>query len=229
MDKNLLIFDLDGTLADTAPDLVATLNRITSSFGLQPVEVGQVGQIVGFGAKVMIERAFAINNRELTQAMHDKLFNTFLEDYADNLAVESRLFEGVAETISSLQAQGFIATVCTNKPEAMARELLKELGIFEAFAAITGGDTFPFRKPDARHLEETVKLAGCSLKSAIMIGDSIADINAAKNAGIPSVAVTFGYSDVPVEDLRPDHIISQFSQLEDVLRRVSAESQTAIP
>ncbi len=223
MPKDTLIFDLDGTLADTAPDLIGTLNRITGSHGLKPVGLDQVGQIVGHGAKAMILKSFEISAVPLPRELHEKLFAEFLEDYAANIANETVLFSGLSEAMESLHASGFSFAVCTNKTEHLARILLDELEITYRFKAITGGDTFAFRKPDARHLGETAKLMGRSLQSAIMIGDSATDINAAKNAGIPSVAVTFGYSDQPIEELGATQIIDHFDALENAINKIIAE------
>ncbi|MDJ0614846.1 MAG: HAD-IA family hydrolase, partial [Rhizobiaceae bacterium] len=198
---SLIIFDLDGTLAHTAPDLIGTLNRITAPHDLKPAKMADVGQIVGHGAKAMIARAFELENKPLNERLHDELFEAFLEDYFQNLANETHLFDGVTDAMDGLSEKGFEFAVCTNKKHSMAVPLLEQLGVSDRFRAVTGGDSFEFRKPDARHLEETAKLAGHEINKAIMIGDSETDINAAKNAGIPSVAVTFGYTNIPASEL----------------------------
>ena len=213
MNRDTLIFDLDGTLADTAPDLVATLNRIGAPRGLPAVDTKDIGQIVGHGAKAMIRQSFALAEREAEDGEVEAMFDDFLSDYSVHLADKTVLFEQVAETLDALSAKGFILCVCTNKTERFAVRLLEELNTLDRFASLSGGDTFEFRKPDARHLEETAKAAGSSLERSIMIGDSSTDINAAINAGIPSIAVTFGYSDKPVTELDADAIISNYREL----------------
>lgn len=223
MKYKLIIFDLDGTLANTAPDLLGTLTRITKSYSLSSLGMDQFGQIIGHGAKAMIKRAFELSNQTLDDKTLENLFNEFLQDYAANIANETTLFDGVLDAIDTLKTKGYSFALCTNKTEGMARLLLEELGVADRFKSITGGDTFEFRKPDARHLQETAQLAGFDVSNAIMIGDSATDINAALNAKIPSVAVTFGYSDLPIKDLGATRIISNFRELPDAIESISKE------
>ncbi|MEL7429862.1 MAG: HAD-IA family hydrolase [Pseudomonadota bacterium] len=215
--KKLAIFDLDGTLADTAPDLLATLNRTTAPHGISAMQLSHIGQIVGHGAKAMIARAFELDGKQLDEITHDTLLDVFLEDYSKNLVNQTRLFDGLLEAMDSLESAGWEFAVCTNKKHAMAVPLLDQLGVSTRFLATTGGDSFAFRKPDARHLIKTAELAGYTIEDAVMIGDSETDINAALNAGIPSVAVTFGYSGQPVQDLGASAIIEHFSALPQVM------------
>lgn len=223
MKYKLIIFDLDGTLANTAPDLLGTLNRITKDYELSPLGMDQFGQIIGHGAKAMIKRAFEINKRSLDVETLETLFGAFLKDYASNIANETTLFDGVLDVMDLLETKAYAYALCTNKTESMARLLLEELGVTQRFKSITGGDTFDFKKPDARHLQETARLAGFEVSNAIMIGDSATDINAAINAQIPSVAVTFGYSDLPIKDLGATKIINHFSQLPDAIESISQD------
>jgi len=223
MNNSLIIFDLDGTLAHTAPDLIGTLNRITRQYELKPLEMNEFGQVIGHGAKAMIQKAFAINNKQLDEETLETLFTAFLEDYSANIANETRLFENVLEAMEDLSVEEYQFAVCTNKTEEMARLLLEKLGVTEHFRSITGGNTFSFRKPDPRHLIETARLAGHDIANAIMIGDSATDINAALNAGIPSVAVTFGYSDKPVNSLGASRIINNFSELYAAIESISQD------
>lgn len=221
MKYKLIIFDLDGTLANTAPDLLGTLARITKPYDLPPLGMDQFGQIIGHGAKAMITRAFEINDKKLDNETLELLFKHFLQDYSVNIANETTLFDGVIEAMNTLEENGYSFALCTNKTESMARLLLEELGVTKRFKSITGGDTFEFRKPDARHLEETAKLAGFAISDAIMIGDSATDINAALNSNIPSVVVTFGYSDLPIKDLGATEIINSFSELTKAIESIS--------
>ena len=223
MKYELIIFDLDGTLAHTAPDLLGTLNRITKSYNLTKLGMAEFGQIIGHGAKAMIERSFAVNGKTLDEDTAEELLKAFLEDYAANIANETHLFDGVLEAMDTLETKGYKFALCTNKTESMARLLLEELNVTQRFLSITGGDTFDFRKPDKRHLKETAKLAGFPIKKAIMIGDSATDINAAKNADIPSIAVTFGYTEIPVEQLGANLIINDFNQLPPAIESLSQQ------
>lgn len=211
----LLVLDLDGTLADTTRDLIPVLNRVTATVGLPPIEMRDVGHVVGHGAKAMLEKAFAFHGQPLDGDTLEQLFAVFLADYEANIATNTVLFEGVSEALDRFAANGWRLAVCTNKLEGLARKLIDALGESRRFAAITGGDTFEFRKPDPRHLTLTVELAGGAPERAIMVGDSVTDIRTAKSAGIPVIAVDFGYSDIPVGELDPDRVISHYDELWD--------------
>lgn len=224
MNGPLVIFDLDGTLADTAPDLVATLNRITAPHDLPSVATADLGSLIGHGARAMIQKKFALANVPLTDTQLDDLFGEFLIDYGANIAVETRLFDGLLEAMEALEVDGCTFAVCTNKTEQLARRLLDELDLSNRFQAITGGNTFGFRKPDGRHILETIHLAGGSPDKSIMIGDSAADINGARDAKIASIAVTFGYSDKPAEMLGADRTIAHFDQLAATVRELLSET-----
>jgi phosphoglycolate phosphatase len=214
----ILVFDLDGTLADTILDLIPVLNRVTATEGLEAIPIADVGHVVGHGARAMIERAFAYHKRDLDQLVHDRLFNHFLVDYEENIAANTVIFEGAMDVLDGLQAQGWRFAVCTNKPEKLAVKLLQELGVAHRFASVTGGDTYAWRKPDPRHLTGTIAKAGGDPARAVMIGDSRTDIDTARAAGIPVVAVDFGYTDVPVRELGPDKVISHFRELPDAIK-----------
>ena len=217
MTSPTLVLDLDGTLADTTRDLIPVLNRITKAYDLDPIAFGDVGHVVGHGAKAMIEKAFALQSRELSGEMLEELFANFLVDYEENICVDTVLFDGVVDALSAFEQDGWKLAVCTNKLESLAIKLLKELEIFDCFAAITGGDTFSMRKPDPAHIIKTIEMAGGSPDAAIMVGDSITDINGAKSGNIPVIAVNFGYTDTPVEELSPDRIISHYRELKQAV------------
>jgi phosphoglycolate phosphatase len=208
-----VVFDLDGTLIDTAPDLVASLNHVISHDGLEPLTYDDLTYLVGHGARVMIERAFTLRGVHLAPARHDEMLEDFITHYRKNMPGKSQPYPGLVEALHRLSEAGITLAVCTNKMESLARPLLAELKMDHMFSAITGGDSFFVRKPDARHLLETIRLAHGVPEKAIMIGDSLNDILVARNAQVRSVAVPFGYSDVPVEDLEPDHILTHFNQL----------------
>lgn len=209
----IAVFDLDGTLADTAGDLVGTLNVILEREGLASLPVEQARDMIGAGARALIERGFEAAGKELAPDYLDELFRQFMVHYGENICVRTELFPGVADALDRLEAAGFILAVCTNKVEEHSVKLLHELGIGHRFAANCGRDTFKYFKPDPRHLTLTIERAGGDPSRAIMVGDSRTDIVAARNAGIPVVAVPFGYTEVPVKDLNPDIVIDHFDQL----------------
>lgn len=213
MKPPLIIFDLDGTLVETAADLVSSLNFTIAKRGLSPVSYSDLNHLVGQGAKVMITRAFALRDIPLTDDELEPLYKTFLDHYLEEMPGGSRPYEGSKHTLDALKAAGFQLAVCTNKTEALAKPLLERLELSSYFEAITCGDTFPWRKPDGRHITSTIDLAQGDVSRSIMVGDSINDIAAAKNAGIPSIGVTFGYTDVPVAQLEPTVVIEHFSEL----------------
>lgn len=213
----LAIFDLDGTLVDTAADLIASLNHTIAVAGLAPVTYDDLTHLVGQGARVMIKRAFALRETELPEAELEPLYERFIADYRAEMPGKSRPYPGIVSTLDALSAAGVTLAVCTNKTEILALPLLEKLGLTPYFAAITCGDTFEYRKPDARHILGTIEKAGGDIRHTIMVGDSINDILAAKNAGVPSIGVTFGYTDVPMAKLEPDVVIDDFAALTPAL------------
>ncbi len=212
-----LVFDLDGTLVDSVRDLVPALNRTTAIDGLPPVSQAEVGPIVGQGASKMMELAFQLHKRPLSKSRHQELFSIFLENYEAHIADETIFYDGVLEALDGLASENWRFAICTNKYERFARKLLRELGETERFPVVTGGDTFSFKKPDPAHILETVKLAGGDPSRSIMVGDSINDIVAAKAANVSTIAVDFGYTDIPVSEMKPDAIISHFSELPEIV------------
>lgn len=209
----LVVFDLDGTLVDTAPDLVAGLNHAVRQAGLEPVTYHDLTHLVGHGAQAMIERTWKMRGKALTPEELKWQMKEFVDFYYGSMPGESLPYPGATEALDRFQEAGIGLAVCTNKPEMLAKRLLEGLGLAGRFACITGGDTLPVRKPDREHLLETIRLAKGDPARSVMVGDSLNDMLVARNAGIPSIAVPFGYSDVPVADLQPDHIVSHFSEL----------------
>lgn len=220
MQDYTIIFDLDGTLANTGPDLLESLNHSIEPEGLAPLKIEHLGHLVGHGSMAMIQRSFEHYNFPSTKEIEAKCQERFLSFYVENIAKNTTLFPGALKTLDMLR--GCTLAVCTNKQENLARKLLSELDIIEKFSSITGGDSFEFRKPDPRHLIETVKLANGSLTKTIMIGDTVTDTKAAQNAGIPVIVVDFGYSDVPVSTLNTDAIISHFDELPQAISQLTS-------
>jgi phosphoglycolate phosphatase len=213
MSRPIVVFDLDGTLIDTAPDLLDSLNHCLEHAGLACAAPEELRRFVGLGGRVMIERAFAAQQQELTGERLDALQAVFLDHYGANMPGRSQPFPGVIETLDRLAAAGYIQAVCTNKYERLSTALIGSLDLTARFAAICGADTFAFRKPDPRHLIETIRRAGGDPARAIMVGDSRTDIDTAKAAGIPVIAVDFGYTDLHVRTFSPSRVISHFDEL----------------
>jgi phosphoglycolate phosphatase len=208
-----IIFDLDGTLVDTAPDLVDTLNVILGREGLPSIAYEEARALIGFGARRMIERGLAVAGRPQSAAALERMFEDFIAYYADHLADRSRAFPGLDQALDALAARGCRFAVCTNKLEWLSVRLLERLGLAGRFAAICGQDTFGVQKPHPDALLGTLRKAGGSAHQAVMVGDSQTDIAAARAARIPVIAVDFGYTEIAVAHLGADKIISHFSSL----------------
>lgn len=206
-----ILFDLDGTLVDSAFDLHAATNHVLTHVGRKTVTIEQVRHMVGFGAKRLIELGLEATGG---RADHDAadLLPVFLDYYRAHIADGTVVFKGGVEMLKALKAKGFSLAVCTNKPIALTHPLLQALDIAQYFDAVTGGDSFEFKKPDPRHLTATAALLPGD-GPFLMVGDSINDIAAAQSAGAPSVAVDFGYTDIPPAELGADVLISSLDQL----------------
>lgn len=213
MTAPLVVFDLDGTLVDTAPDLIASLNHTIGTAGLPPVSYDDLTFLVGHGGQVMIQRAFELRGETLSERDLPSFLKVFVDHYAAGMPGASLPYPGLVAALNRLETAGFRLAVCTNKMEGLARRLIDGLQLTSRFSAITGGDTFSVRKPNAAHLLETIHLAGGVADRSVMIGDSLNDMLVARNAGVPSIGVPFGYSDVPVVQLEPNHVIESFDEL----------------
>ncbi len=217
-----LVFDLDGTLVDTAPDLAGATNHALQDVGLAPVTTASLRPWVSFGARRMIVEALAMSKMVLTDPEVDKLLDRFLAYYEANIARESRPFAGCVEVIDRFRLAGCRLAVCTNKREALSRSLLTALGMLDAFHGLAGRDTFANAKPHPDHVLGAIRLARGRFDRAIMIGDSKVDIDAARAAGIPVVGCSFGYSDKPVRDLAPDRVVDGYAELEAIIGHLAA-------
>jgi phosphoglycolate phosphatase len=208
-----IVFDLDGTLVDTAPDLIGALNFILEREGMPPVPLQSARTMIGAGARRLIERGLELDGRAATVADIDRLTPDFIDYYAAHIADASRPFEEMEAALDDLAAAGYRFAVCTNKLEWLSKRLLDRLGLSGRFSAICGADTFGVSKPDPAILRETVARAGGQLTSAIMVGDAGPDVGVARRAGIPVIGVAFGYTEVPMAELKPDRLIDRMSQL----------------
>ena len=218
-----VVFDLDGTLIDTAPDLTNALNHVLVERGHAPVSRATIRSTIGHGVRVMIEDAL---RRDGVTDDVDAMLAAFLRYYQANIAVEGGPFPGAVAAVEELRATGARLAICTNKREYLARLLLKTLDLDTFFDAISGRDTFPVSKPDPGHLLGTIKAAGGDPSRAIMIGDSEVDVRTASAAGVPVIWVSFGYaSPGPLEGPAPDATIDDFGALAAEVRRLFRLSQ----
>ena len=208
-----VVFDLDGTLVDTAPDLIETLNVVFGRNGLPPVDYVAARNMIGGGALKMIERALKLEGLPLSASNVDPMFAEFIDYYAGHIADKSQPFPGLDTALDRLAERGCRFAVCTNKLEGLSRLLLDALGLTRRFAAICGQDTFGIQKPDPEFLRRTVREAGGDIQQAVMVGDSGTDIATARAAAVPVVAVDFGYSETPIGKLGADRLISHFDDL----------------
>src|SRR5450756_1488196 len=208
-----VVFDLDGTLVDTAPDLINALNFVLDREGLPPVPLHSARNMIGAGARRLIERGLELEGRAAGIEDVTRLTGDFIDYYAAHIADLSRPFEGLEGALDELQAQGYRFAVCTNKLEWLSRRLLDQLGLSTRFAAICGADTFGVSKPDPAILQQTVARAGGLLSHTIMVGDAGPDVGVARRAGVPVIGVEFGYTEVPIAELKPDRLIGHMRDL----------------
>ena len=213
----LHVFDLDGTLADTAGDLMASLDYVMVHQGFAATPMEDSRALLGAGARALILRALAAQGASVSDAKIEEMFQLFLSYYESRIADDSRLYPGVIEALDTLSARGDVFAVCTNKIERPARLLLEKLGVADRFAFICGQDTFGVAKPDPTPLLRTIQAAHGEKTRALMIGDSKTDIATARAAGVPVIAVDFGYTDRPIEEFSPDRVISHFSELPEAV------------
>ncbi len=213
-----IVFDLDGTIADTAGDLIDAANAALLAEGFPPANAEAIRPGVGYGARAMLQSALSSMGRRADAEQIARLADRLVQHYEDHIAIKTRLFPGFMEVADQLRGQGSKLALCTNKLDRLVAKLLSALGIASLFDAKAGRDTFPFHKPDPRHITELVLKAGGQLPLTIMIGDSEADIAAARGAGIPVLAVRFGYAAVPPEKLGADAILNRFEELPDAIR-----------
>jgi phosphoglycolate phosphatase len=214
-----VIFDLDGTLVDTAPDLTRATNYVLESRGRQPVSAENVRSIVGLGARSLIRRGFAATGEPLSEQDVEELFQVFLAYYAEHIAIDSRLFPGSKEVLDLCRGKGMRLGICTNKPEALSRMLVESLGLKGYFDAIVGMDTIKVAKPDPRIYGETLRRLNINGGRTVMIGDSETDVLTARAAGVPVIGVTFGYTPKPLVEFSPDYLVDTYDELMPLIER----------
>jgi phosphoglycolate phosphatase len=215
MSRPTILFDLDGTLVHSAPDLVGALNLVLAEEGEAPVDFDSGLRLIGHGGRIMVVNGFAARGIDLTAAPDrlERLASRFVAVYETRIAAETRPFPNVEATLARFVEADWRLGVCTNKSERLARLLLDQLDLSRLFHVITGADTFGIGKPDARPVLESIAAAGGDPSRAVLVGDSAADIAAARAAGIPVIAVTFGYTDRPVATLGPDRLVDDFADI----------------
>jgi phosphoglycolate phosphatase len=222
-----VVFDLDGTLVDTAPDLINALNFVLDREGLSPVPQHSARNMIGTGARRLIERGLELEGRSLGFNDITRLTNDFIDYYAAHIAELSRPFEGLESALDDLGALGYRFAVCTNKLEWLSKLLLDQLGLSSRFSAICGADTFGVSKPDPVILQQTIARAGGELSSAIMVGDAGPDIGVARRAGVPVIGVEFGYTEIPIADFKPDRLIKHMNELPAAVHSLMLQRSSA--
>lgn len=220
------IFDLDGTLADTAADLLAAANDVLGPRGLPLLDLDRDRAYAGRGARSMIRRSLSLAvappDAGEAEVVADALYPDLLRAYESRLHQQTRLFDGVTDCLDTLAAAGWRLGVCTNKPERLAVALLASLGVLDRFGAVLGADSLPVRKPHPAHLAETARRAGALPGRSVMLGDTLTDLATARAAGVPCVLVSFGFAAEPLTELAPEAIVDHFDEVPPLLERLSA-------
>jgi len=222
--KLTILFDLDGTLVDTAPDLMNAHNHVMKKFGFETKSPEKVKALIGKGAATMISKSlWGQAKKELKKIkeknVKDKMVKEFIQFYGDNILVESKLINGIKEVLSWCKNNNISMGVCTNKQEHLAIDLLKKIGINKYFEYVAGCNTFDYCKPDARHLTNVVKIMSGDIKKTIMIGDSEVDALSAQNASVPFVLLENGYTDKKIDQIKHDYLIKDYVGFEKIISK----------
>ena len=222
--KLTILFDLDGTLVDTAPDLMAAHNHVMKKFGYSTRSVDEIRNLVGKGASVLIGRSiWGSAKKEFSKITDEKIKNEmvkeFISFYGKNIVKDSKLIKGVLEFLKWAKSKNISMGVCTNKQEHLAIDLLKKIEIYDYFEYVAGGNTFEYCKPDPRHLTSIIEIMNGDIKKSLMIGDSENDADAAKSAGIPMILVEDGYTDKKIEQIYHNHLIKDFIGIEKIVSK----------
>jgi len=212
-----LIFDLDGTLVETAPDLMGILNDILASHDRAPQKLADVRDMIGDGARKLLERGFMASGGWPDGVELEALFEQFMARYVSDPGQNSYVYEGLTAQLDAAKAAGVKLGVCTNKPQKPTDLLLPQMGLGQYFDVAIGGDALAVRKPDAGHLLAVLERLDVAPADAVMVGDSINDILVAKNAGVASIAVSFGYTKIPPRELGADVVIDHYDEFPEAL------------
>ena len=220
--KLTILFDLDGTLVDTAPDLLSAHNHVMEKFGYSSRNLDEIKNLAGKGAAVMIGRSIWESARKELSSIDDKktkdeMVKEFINYYGKNIVVKSKLVNGVYDFLKWAKSKNISMGVCTNKQEHLAVNLLKKIKIYDFFEYVAGRNTFEYCKPDPRHLTSTIKIMNGSIKKSLMIGDSENDADAAKLAGIPMILLEDGYTNRKIDQIYHNHLIKDFVGIEKLI------------
>jgi len=212
-----ILFDLDGTIINTAPDLMGAHNHVMKKFGHPIKELGEIKNLAGKGAWMMMQRSF---KKEVTdEKIKKEMTNEFIDFYSKNIANDSKPINGLFEFLDWAKSKNISMAICTNKQERLAVDLLKKLKLFDYFEYVAGSDTFNFNKPDPRHLTDVVEIIGGDLKKTIMIGDSEVDEMAAINAKLPFILVADGYTEKSADQIKHDFYIKDYIGFEKIISK----------
>ena len=218
-----IVFDLDGTLIDSLPDVLASLNLLLAAEKRRPLRIQELHNLVGRGVYPMIEGAYSMTGKAITSPSElENAVHCYINNYKTNPVEHTVVFPNVIETLGSLKKDGFCMGICTNKPYEMTLLVLEGLGIDVFFDGVTGGDNLPFNKPDPRHILTTLEKMKSEAHRAVMVGDSWVDVKAGHNAGLPVIAVNYGYSERPMESLNADRVIDDFALLPQRITELNA-------
>ena len=212
-----ILFDLDGTLVDTAPDLIEAHNHVMKKFGHKQKKLSDIKSLAGRGAWVMMQRSF--KNEIKDEKIKKKMVDEFISFYAKNINNESKPIKGIFEFLEWAKSKNISMGVCTNKREVLAVDLLKKINMYKYFEYVAGADTFEFNKPDPRHLTNIIEIIGGDLNKTIMVGDSEVDANTANNANVPFVLVKDGYTEKSEKDIKHDELINDFVDFEKIIQK----------
>tara|TARA_Y100000590_G_scaffold169955_1_gene194529 strand:- start:1920 stop:2609 length:690 start_codon:yes stop_codon:yes gene_type:complete len=220
--KFTILFDLDGTLVHTAPDLMQAHNYVMKKYGFKERKLSDISKLAGRGSKMMLTRSINETSKELeknktNKNIIDNMTKEFIDYYSKNIASESKLKEGVIDFLTWCKKNSISMAVCTNKQENLSVDLLKKIKIYNFFDYVAGGNTFDYNKPDPRHLTNTIEIVGGDIKNSLMIGDSETDSNSAIAAKIPFILLTDGYTEKKVSEIYHDHLIKNFVGLEKII------------
>ena len=215
--KLTILFDLDGSIVDTAPDLMGAHNHVMKKFGLHQKELGDIKHLAGRGAWIMMQRSF---KEQITdEKIKKEMVKEFLDHYSKNIDKESKPIKGVIDFLNWAKNRNILMGVCTNKQERLAIDLLKKIKLFDFFHYIAGSDTFEYNKPDPRHLTDVIEIIGGNIKKTIMVGDSEVDSMSAFNAKIPFILIDGGYTEKSSKEIPHDILIKDFINFNKIVEK----------